>query len=102
LIDTGTSADTLYKSAIELMKIDQSKVVPTRHSLMGFFRKQVLPLGFIELPVMLGTYLRQRTIMVNFLIIDWTSIYNTILGRTALNKTKAVTSTPHLSMTFPT
>lgn len=40
--------------------------------------------------------------MVRFLIIDRPSAYNAILGRTALNDLKAVTSTPHLSMKFPT
>jgi hypothetical protein len=39
--------------------------------------------------------------MVKFLIIDRASAYNAILGRTALNELKAVTSTPHLSMKFP-
>ncbi|XP_062147680.1 uncharacterized protein LOC133856606 [Alnus glutinosa] len=102
LIDTGSSADILYRSAFELMKIDRRKVVPARHSLVGFTGEQVLPLGSIELPVMAGVYPRQRTIMVRFLIIDRPSAYNAILGRTTLNDLKAVTSTPHLSMKFPT
>jgi len=102
LIDTGSSADILYRPAFELMKIDRRKMVPTRHSLVGFTGEHVLPLGSIELPVMAGVYPRQRTIMVKFLIIDQPSAYNAILGRTALNELKAVTSTPHLSIKFPT
>jgi hypothetical protein len=102
LIDTGSSADILYRSAFELMKIDIRKVIPARHSLVGFTGEQVLPLGSIELPVMAGAYPRQRTIMVRFLIIDRPSAYNAILRRTALNVLQAVTSTPHLSMKFPT
>jgi hypothetical protein len=101
LIDTGSSADILYRLAFEQMKIDRNKVIPVRHSLVGFTREQVLPLGSIELPVTAGTYPRQNTIMVRFLIIDRPSAYNAILGRTALNELKAVTSTPHLSMKFP-
>jgi hypothetical protein len=84
------------------MKIDQSKVTPARHSLVGFLGEQVLPLESIELPVMAGTYPKQKTIMVKFLIVDRSSAYNAILGRTTLNDLKAVTSTPHLSMKFPT
>jgi hypothetical protein len=79
LINKGSSADILYKSAFELMKIDQSKVVPTRHSLVGFSGEQVFSLGSIELPVMAGTYSRQRTVMVKFLVIDRSSAYNAIL-----------------------
>jgi hypothetical protein len=67
LIDTGSSADILCKSAFKLMNIDRSKVIPTRHSLAGFSGEQV---------------------MVKFLIIDWISAYNAILGRTALNDLK--------------
>jgi hypothetical protein len=96
LIDTGSSADILYRPAFELMKIDRRKVIPARHSLVGFIGEQVLPLGSIELPVMAGAYPRKRTIMVRFLIIDRASAYNAILGRTVLNELQAVTSTPHL------
>jgi hypothetical protein len=102
LIDTGSSADILYRSAFEQMKIDRNRVIPARHSLVGFTGEQVLPLGSIELPLTAGMYPRQSTIMVRFLIIDRPSAYNAILGRTALNELKAVTSTPHLSMKFPT
>jgi hypothetical protein len=102
LIDIGSSADILYRSAFELMKIDRRKVVPARHSLVGFTGEQVQRLRYIELPVMAGVYSRQRTIMVRFLIIYRPTAYNAILGRTALNDFKAVISTPHLSMKFPT
>jgi hypothetical protein len=40
--------------------------------------------------------------MVDFLVVDRPSIYNTILGRPALKKLLAITSTYHLKMKFPT
>jgi hypothetical protein len=40
--------------------------------------------------------------MVRFLVIDQSSAYNAILRRMALNDLKVLTSTPHLSMKFPT
>ena len=39
---------------------------------------------------------------VNFLVVDCSSFYNTIIGRPTLNSWKAVTSTYHLSVKFPT
>jgi predicted RNase H-like nuclease (RuvC/YqgF family) len=58
LIDIGSSADILYRSAFEQMKIDLNKVIPAKHLLVGFTGEQVLPLGSIELSVMAGTYPR--------------------------------------------
>jgi hypothetical protein len=45
---------------------------------------------------------RLSTVMVDFLVIDRPSAYNAIMGRPALNKLRAVTSTYHLMMKFPT
>jgi hypothetical protein len=70
--------------------------------LLGFAGEKVSPLGSIELPVTVGTYPRQKVIMVKFMIVDRSLAYNAIFGRTALNELKAITSTPHLSMKFPT
>jgi len=102
LVNTGSSADIIYKSTFELMSIDQKELTPTRGPLIGFVSEQVLPIGAIELPVMVGTSPRQKTIMVKFLVVDGRSAYNVILGRPALNELRAVTSTPHLCMKFPT
>jgi hypothetical protein len=101
LVDTGSSADIIYKSAFDLMSIGQGKLIPTRGPLVGFTGEQVLPVGAIELPVMEGTNPRQRTIIVKFLVVDGWSVYNVILGRPALNELGAITSTRHLCMKFP-
>jgi hypothetical protein len=84
------------------MGVPQEKVVPVPCHLLGFAGEKVVPLSSIDLPVRAGTYPRQKVIMVKFLIVDRVSAYNAIIGRTALNDLKAVTSTPHLSMKFPT
>jgi hypothetical protein len=101
LVDTGSSADILFKLAFDYMGVPREKVVPVSCHLQGFAREKVLSLGSIDLPVTAETYPRQKVIMVKFLIVDRVSAYNAIIGRTALNDLKAVTSTPHLSMKFP-
>lgn len=40
--------------------------------------------------------------MVDFLIVDSSSAYNAILGRVFLNKARAMVSTYHLKVNFPT
>lgn len=39
--------------------------------------------------------------MVKFFLVDRPLAYNVIIGRTALNELRAITSTPHLKMKFP-
>ena len=39
---------------------------------------------------------------MNFLVVDYSSSYNAIIGRPILNSWKTVTSTYHLSVKFPT
>jgi hypothetical protein len=102
LVDIGSSADILFKLAFDYMGVPREKVDPVSCHLLGFAGEKVLPLDSIDLPVKVGTYPRQKVIMVKFLIVDRVSAYNAIIGRTTLNDLKAVTSTPQLSMKFPT
>ena len=63
---------------------------------------KVLLVGTISLPIVVGSYPRQINKEVNFLVVDRSSSYNAIIGRQTLNSWRAVTSTYHLSVKFPT
>ena len=56
----------------------------------------------ITLPMTVGEYPRESCIMVDFLVIDQLSAFNTVLGRPSLRALKAITSIYHLLMKFPT
>ena len=77
-------------------------MVPTNAPLVGFKGMRVYPLGVVTLPVMVGDYPQQITKDVLFLVVDCSSAYNAILGQPILNLRKAVTSTYHLMIKFPT
>ena len=51
---------------------------------------------------MVSDYPQQITKDVTFLVVDCSSVYNAILKRPTLNSWKAVTSTYHLMIKFPT
>ncbi|XP_062171004.1 uncharacterized protein LOC133876775 [Alnus glutinosa] len=102
LVDNGSSADILYKSAFDLMKISEDKLSAFRFPLVGFAGERVMPLGSIELQVTVGSSPTEKTIPLRFLIVDQPSAYNAIFGRTAQAELKAVTSIPHLKMKFST
>ena len=63
---------------------------------------KVQPVETITLLMIMRAYLQQVTRDVNFLVVDCSSSYNAIIGRLTLNSWKAITSTYHLSVKFPT
>nr|XP_023903529.1 uncharacterized protein LOC112015361 [Quercus suber] len=102
LIDNGSSADILYYSAFQQMRLGRDLLRPTSSPLVGFGGMKVQPVGSVSLPVTVGAYPQQVTKEVNFLVVDCSSSYNAIIGRPTLNRWKAITSTYHLSVKFPT
>ncbi|XP_059663839.1 uncharacterized protein LOC132309562 [Cornus florida] len=102
LIDNGSSANILFLRAYEKLKIGREKLRPMKSPLVGFSGDKVYPLGVVTLPVTAGANPKQVTVMVDFVVVDCPSSYNFILGRTTLNAMKAITSTYHLLMRFPT
>ena len=62
----------------------------------------MLPLDVVTLFVVVGDYPQQITKNVTFLVVNCSSAYNAILRRPTLNSWKAVTSTYHLMIKFPT
>ena len=59
-------------------------------------------MGIVTLTVTVGTYPMQLTLQLDFLVIDYPSSSNVIIGRPTLNKWKATTSTYCLKVKFPT
>ena len=84
------------------MGIGRERLITTNAPLVGFGGTSVLPLGAITLSVVVGDYPQQIAKDVTFLVVNCSSAYNAILGRATLNSWKAVTSTYHLMIKFPT
>ena len=62
----------------------------------------MLSLGSIQLVLTLGDPPCYVTMTVRFLIVDAPSAYNVLLGRPSLNAIKAIPSTYHMVIKFPT
>jgi hypothetical protein len=101
-VDNRSSTEIIYWLMVLQMEIAQDKIKPLGSLLVGFIGEHVQTMGIISLPIMCRTSPRDSTIMVDFLVVNRPSAYNVIIGRPALNKLKAITSTYHLMMKFPT
>ena len=77
-------------------------MVPVNPPLVGLGGMRVFPIGAITLTVTVGDYSQQITKEVTFLVVDCSSAYNAILEQPTFNSWKAVTSTYHLMIKFPT
>ncbi|KAL2466991.1 Uncharacterized protein Adt_42842 [Abeliophyllum distichum] len=102
LVDNGSAADVMSWEVFLGLKISPSKIKPVTTPLHGFGGATVIPEGTIELPVTLGTYPASVVIMTNFLLVKAPMAYNAIYGRPLLNAARAVVSTHHQVMKFPT
>ncbi|XP_065632126.1 uncharacterized protein LOC112023810 [Quercus suber] len=102
LVDNSSSADIIYFPAFQQLKLDPRRLRPFDSPLVSFSGDRVYPKGIVTLAVTVGTYSRQLTRQIDFLVVDCPSSYNVIIGRPALNKWKASTSTYCLKVKFPT
>ena len=80
LVDNGSSADILFKSALTRINLGGAKLTPVLTPLYGFAGECVRAEEVITLPVTMGEDLAQVTRMVNFLVVDHPSVYNAIIG----------------------
>ena len=84
------------------MRLDPKRLRPFKSPLVSFSGDWIYPKGIIMLLVIAGAYPAWITKQVDFLIVDFPSSYNVILGRPTQNRLKAVTLTYCLKVKFST
>ena len=93
LVDNGSSANIIYLSAFQQLKVSPEKLHPFDSPLVSFSGDRVYPNGIVILTVTVGVYPKQLTSQLDFLVVDCPSSYNVIIGRPTLNRWKVATST---------
>ncbi|XP_057745483.1 uncharacterized protein LOC130963376 [Arachis stenosperma] len=94
LLDPGSSADVLFYSTFQKMKLSSNILQPSTGNLVGFSSERVPVMGS------LGEFPSSKTSDIQYLVVDCFSPYNLILGRPFLNKFGTIVSTIHL-LKFP-
>ena len=102
LEDNGSSIDIIYLLAFKQLKLGPRRLCPFDSPLISFSGDKVYPKGIATLTVIVGTYPRQLTGQLDFLVVDCPLSYNVIIGRPMLNCWKSATSTYCLKVKFPT
>ncbi|XP_052290095.1 uncharacterized protein LOC127899963 [Citrus sinensis] len=100
LVDTGSSVDILFKSALNDMGISDLKLERTNTSLKGFGGGRLTPMGVIELPITVGTKPFERTMMLDFVVVEERNPYQMILGRPFMRISQCVMSTHYLALKY--
>ncbi|KAK4383926.1 hypothetical protein Sango_3107600 [Sesamum angolense] len=102
LVDSESSADIIFYDAYVQLGVDNAQLRKVNTPLTGFSGEMIEPLGEVTLPLSLGSYPKRSTKMVKFLVVKAPSAYNIILGRPSLNLFRAIASTFHMKLKFPT
>ncbi|KAF8082313.1 hypothetical protein N665_0834s0004 [Sinapis alba] len=97
LVNTGSSSGIIFKSTLERMEINLSEITESPIPLVGFSGEAIMTLGSINLPVKSWRITR----FVEFLVINRSASYNTIVGTPWLNSMQAIPSTYHMCLKFP-
>uniref|UniRef100_A0A2N9I3J5 Uncharacterized protein n=1 Tax=Fagus sylvatica TaxID=28930 RepID=A0A2N9I3J5_FAGSY len=98
LIDPGSSAEIMYDSLFKGLGLEHKDLDRKVDPLYGFSGESVMPVGRVTVKVHAGTI----STPTDFWVLNSYSPYNAILGRPWLHKMKAVPSTLHQRLRFPT
>ncbi|XP_016164289.1 uncharacterized protein LOC107606785 [Arachis ipaensis] len=96
LVDQRSSADILFKPTFDKLRLDEKELKYYPNTLFGLGDTPIKPLGFISLHTTFGKGLKSKTLIIDYIVADVASAYNALIGRTTLNRLRAVVSTPHL------
>ncbi|XP_062117115.1 uncharacterized protein LOC133830983 [Humulus lupulus] len=94
LVDGGSGVDILLWEAFQKMGLEESQIRPSVAPILGFNSQRVYPKGAVRLNVVAA----ERTLPVDFLIVDSVTSYNTIMGRSWIHRMQGVVLTLHQVM----
>ncbi|XP_030922922.1 uncharacterized protein LOC115949785 [Quercus lobata] len=98
MIDQGSGADVMYPDLFEGLRLKSQDLAKYDTLLVSFDGRVVVPEGQISLSV----DMEGKEVIVTFIVVRSFSLYIAILGRPWIHAMKAVPSTLHVKVKFPT
>ena len=97
-MDQENFVEMMYHELYEKMGLEESNLTNFTSQVFGFSGESTIPLGKTTLPVLAGPI----NLQTEFIVIQASSPYNAIMGRDWLHRMRAVPSTLHQKLRFPT
>ncbi|XP_061375710.1 uncharacterized protein LOC133317846 [Gastrolobium bilobum] len=94
-VDVGSYADIILWDTLKKMNLDEEDFKPFKMTLIAFNGEHTSPKGYIDLILTLGTKAAFRSERVRFIVADFPSEYNIILGRPTIHQWDMLVSTKH-------
>ncbi|XP_061367457.1 uncharacterized protein LOC133310537 [Gastrolobium bilobum] len=94
-MDNGSCADIILWQAFRKMNLDEEDLKPCNTALIAFNGRNTIPKGYIDLRLNLGTKEAYKSERVRFIVADFLSEYNVILGRPTIHEWDMLVSTKH-------
>ncbi|XP_061362505.1 uncharacterized protein LOC133306227 [Gastrolobium bilobum] len=94
-VDNSSCADIILWQAFQKMNLDVEDLKPCNTDLMAFNGCDTIPKGYIDLRLTLGTKEAYKSERVRFIVADFPSEYNVILGRPTIHDWDMLVSTKH-------
>jgi len=101
LVDQGSSADVMFWTTFNKLELSPDLLRPYTGCLYGFADNPVEVRGYLDLRTTFTDGTTSRTESIRYLLVNANSAYNILLGRPALNRLRAVSSTRHMKMKLP-
>jgi len=98
LIDQGSSTDVMFWSTFTSLHLSPDQLRPHDGRLVGFAGDQVEVWEYIELRTTFSHGTSARKIIVSYILVNASSAYNLLLGRSSLNRLGVVASTNYMKM----
>ena len=100
MVDIWSSIDLLFKLTLEEMRITDLRLEYTNTFLKGFGGGNLVPLSVVELPITIGNFPTEKTMILDFVVVDKEGSYQMILGRPFLRMSKVVLSNHYLALKY--
>ncbi|XP_061357022.1 uncharacterized protein LOC133301416 [Gastrolobium bilobum] len=94
-VDNGSCADIIQCQAFQKMNLDVEDLKPCNTTLIAFNGRDTIPKGYIDLRLTLGTKEAYKSERVRFIVADFPSEYNVILGRPTIDDWDMLVFTKH-------